>query len=349
MTRPQRFRTTLAVVAACTLLPLAYSMSHHAARRPTPPVIASARPAHRDQPDAAMALQVGPAPYQLPEAVSREVVLPGASGLLIIGGLTASGATTAVTSLNPVTGATRTAGRLAEATHDAAGFVLGGRVFVLGGGTASSAPAIQAFTPGRQAAVLGRLSQARSDSEGVSEGRFAYVVGGYGGTTLDPQVLATTDGQHFRVAARLPMPVQYAGAAAMAGLIWVFGGRTATGVTDVIQRIDPVTGAAAVVGRLPYAVQGAAVIILDGRIYVAGGATAHGTSQTVFRFDPATSRVTVAGQLPAPVGYAAAASSGGVGYLIGGEDGARPTAAVTTFRLVPTGQETLNGVNGVAA
>ena len=65
----------------------------------------------------------------------------------------------------------------------------------------------------------------------------------------------------FRVAARLPMPVQYAGAAAMAGLIWVFGGRTATGVTDVISD-DPVTGAAAVVGRLPYAVQGAAVIIL---------------------------------------------------------------------------------------
>ena len=33
---------------------------------------------------------------------------------------------------------------------------------------------------------------------------------------LDPQVLATRDGQHFRVAARLPVPVRYAGTAAAA-------------------------------------------------------------------------------------------------------------------------------------
>lgn len=334
MTRQQRFRSTLAAVTACALLPLAYSMSHQPARRPTPPVIASARPTHRDQPGTAMSLQVMLAPYRLPAAVSREVVLPAASGLLIVGGLTASGASTGVTSLDPVTGATRTAGRLAEATLDAAGFALGGRAFVLGG-AASGGRTIQAFTPGTQAAVVGWLSPARSDSEGVSEGRFGYVVGGYDGTAADPQVLATTDGQHFRVAARLPVPVRDAGAAAMAGLIWVFGGQAATGATDVIQRIDPVTGAAAVVGHLPQPVRGAAVIILDGRIYVAGGATADGTSRTVSRFDPATFRVTAAGRLPVPVGYAAAVSSGGVGYLIGGEDDARRMATVTAFRLVP--------------
>ena len=244
-----------------------------------------------------------------------------------------------MTSLDPVTGATRTAGRLTEATLDAAGFALGGRAFVLGG-TASGGRTIQAFTPGTQAAVVGQLSQARSDSAGVSEGRFGYVVGGYDGTVPDPQVLATTDGQHFWVAARLPVPVRDAGTAAMAGLIWVFGGQAATGGTDVIQRIDPVTGAAAVVGHLPRPVRGAAVIILGGRIYVAGGATADGTSRTVFRFDPATFRVTAAGQLPVPVGYAAAASSAGVGYLIGGEDGTRRMATVTAFRLVPAGQRT---------
>jgi len=73
-----------------------------------------------------MALQVIPAPYQLPAAVSREIVLPDAGGLLIVGGLTPSGASAdAVTSVNPVTGATGAAGRLAQATHDAAGFNLG--------------------------------------------------------------------------------------------------------------------------------------------------------------------------------------------------------------------------------
>ena len=324
-----------AALAACSLA--ACSGPHQAAHRPAGPAPRASRPAPgASRPaGAAMTLQVMPAPYQLPAGLSREVVLPGAGHLLIIGGLTPSGASTdAVTSLDPVIGATSAAGRLARATHDAAGFALGGRVFVLGGGTVSSVPTIQAFTEGTRAAVTGALNRARSDSNGISAGPAGYVIGGYDGTVLDPQVLATTDGRHFRVAARLPVPVRYAGTVAASGLIWVFGGQGAAGATDVIQRIDPATGAAAVVGRLPQAVQGATAISLAGRIYVAGGATAQGTSGTVFQFDPATFRVSTAGELPVPVAYAAAAVTGGVGYLVGGEDGARLVPAVTTLRLV---------------
>ena len=292
-----------------------------------------------------MALEVMPAPYQLAAAVSREVVLPGANGLLMAGGLTPSGTSVnTVTWLDPVTGGTRVAGHLAAATHDAAGFTIAGRAFVAGGGTAASVPTIQMFTlgtassPGGQAMVAGSLARARSDSTGVTVGPVAYVLGGYDGSTLDPQVLATTDGLRFRVAARLPVPVRYAGVSASAGMIWVFGGETAGGATDAIQRINPATGAAAVVGHLPEPMQGAAAISLDGRIYVAGGVTAGQASRMVFRFDPATSRVTAVGELPVPVGYAAAAVTGGIGYLIGGEDGSRLVPTVTTFRLVPAGQ-----------
>jgi hypothetical protein len=293
-----------------------------------------------------MALQVAPAPYQLPAGISREVVLPDAGKLLVIGGLTPSGASAdTVTRLNPVTGATRPAGRLAQATHDAAGLAVGGRMFVVGGGTAASVPTIQAFTPGTQAAVTGALSRARSDSNGVSAGPAGYVVGGYDGTnpsSPDPQVLGTTDGRHFKVAARLPVPVRYAGTAAIGGLIWVFGGQTAAGPTNVIQRVDPATGEAAVVGHLPQPVQGAAAIALGGQIFVAGGAGA-GMSRTVLRFDPVSLRVSAAGALPVPVGYAGAAVAGGVGYLIGGEDGTGPLPTVTTFRLVTARQEMPNG------
>ncbi len=344
MTAQQRFRIAVAVVAACSLLPLAYSVFDQAAHRQAQPATGPVRSAYagHHQPAAAMVLQVMPAPYQLPAAISREVVLPGAGHLLMAGGLTPSGASAnTVTALDPVTGATRPSGRLAEATHDAAGFIVGGRMFVLGGGTDTSVPTIQAFSPGTQAAVVGQLNRARSDSNGVSAGPVGYVVGGYDGTTVDPQVLATTDGQHFRVAARLPVPVRYAGTVAAGGMIWVFGGQTSasgSGATDVIQRVDPATGAAAVVGHLPQPVQGAAVISLDGQIFVAGGVTAQGTSRAVFRFDPATSQVSVAGELPVPVAYAAAAVAGGVGYLVGGEDSARPVPTVTTFRLVTAGQ-----------
>ena len=85
----------------------------------------------------------------------------------------------------------------------------------------------------------------------MSAGSVAYVIGGYDGTRWDPRVLATRDGRHFRVAARLPVPVRYAAVAAAAGEIWVFGGQTQSGATNAIQRISPATGQATVAGHLP--------------------------------------------------------------------------------------------------
>jgi hypothetical protein len=109
MSATQRFRVTVAVVAVCCLVPLGYSALHltmHRASLPPPapaPTGPASRPSVTD-----MALQVTPAAYQLPAPLSREVVLPGAGGLMIAGGLTARGTSTdSVTSLDPVTGATR--------------------------------------------------------------------------------------------------------------------------------------------------------------------------------------------------------------------------------------------------
>ena len=164
------------------------------------------------------------------------------------------------------------------------------------------------------------------------------MIGGYDGTSWDPRVLATRDGHHFRVAARLPVPVRYAAVAAGAGEIFVFGGQAPSGATSAIQRISPATGQTTVVGHLPAPLQGAAAIVLDGQVYLAGGVAAGTTSPVVYRFDPATSSVSVVGQLPVPVAYAAGAVAGGVGYLVGGEDGPRAVPAVTTIRLVPAGQ-----------
>ena len=224
--RRTRTRVVAAALVACSAA--ACSGSHAAAPRPT-------QPAHGDHRSLAPRWRSRSCPRRTSfrRPYPARSCCPARGRLLIAGGLTPSGASTdAVTALDPVTGATRPAGRLAEATHDAAGVALGGRMFVLGGGTVSSVPTIQAFSPGMPAAVVGRLSRARSDSNGVSAGPIGYLVGGYDGTTVDPQVLATTDGQHFRVAARLPVPVRYAGTAAVAGLIWVFGGQTGGGRRD---------------------------------------------------------------------------------------------------------------------
>ena len=87
-------------------------------------------------------------------------------------------------------------------------------------------------------------------------------------------ILATRDGRRFRTVARLPVPAFYAAAATVGSRVWLFGGRTAAGPTDVIQQVDLRTGAARVVGRLPYRLTGAAAFALDGTIYLAGGRTA---------------------------------------------------------------------------
>jgi hypothetical protein len=176
----RRFRITVAVVAACCLLPLAYSVftvATHRPPRPAPLPVATPTPtpvSRASGPSVTdMALQVMPAPYQLPDGLSREVVLPGAGGLLIAGGLTPQETSTgAVTSLDPVTGATHAAGQLAAATHDAAGARLGGQLYLFGGGTAASVPTVQAIAAGPSAtgAVVGELPAVRSDASGVTAG-----------------------------------------------------------------------------------------------------------------------------------------------------------------------------------
>ena len=239
-----------------------------------------------------------------------------------------------MTGLDPATGATRRIGRLAAATHDAAGASLGGQTYLFGGGTVASVPAVQALTVGASstAAVVGQLPVARSDATGVTAGSVAYVVGGYDGTSWDPSVLATQDGLHFRVAARLAVPVRYAAVAAAAGEIWVFGGQAASGAHQRDQRISPATGQAAVVGHLPAPLQGAAAIV-PAMAGLPRGRRGRGRHQPgmVYRFDPAASSVSGAGQLPVPVADAAAMVTGGIGYLVGGEDGRRTVPTVTTL------------------
>ena len=303
-------------------------------------------------------LQVMAAPYQLPAPFSRAVALPDQRGLLIAGGLTAAHTTTdAVIRLNPVTGQTSQAGRLAVATHDAAGAMLNGRPVVFGGGSQASIADVQAGPAGDMGAAragqaswtgAGQLPGPRSDLASAVAGGKAYLVGGYDGTGYDPDVLVTSDGRKFAVAAKLPVPVRYPAVAALGSQIWVFGGQTPAGITDAIQRVDLATGKAAVAGRLPSALAHATGMTVAGHIYVAGGQIASGpglaspsaaltTSTQVLSFTPAGTsggQVRLAGQLPVPVADAPAAVWHGIGYLVGGEDNGR---AVPTVSTLPAG------------
>ena len=146
--------------------------------------------------------------------------------------------------------------------------------FVFGGGSPDTVATVQAVTaPGRPptgrrhrhgggpaAPAPVRPGRGHRDvrERGTGATTTAYLVGGYDGTTYLPGVLATTDGTHFTTVATLPVPVRYPAVVADGGMVYAFGGQTAspgsaTTATDAIQTIDPATHRATVVGHLPQA------------------------------------------------------------------------------------------------
>jgi hypothetical protein len=287
--------------------------------------------------------------WHLSAPLSRMVVEPSTgSDLTLLGGYDGAGSADGVFDLDTATGRLHLTGNLALPTHDAAGALLGNLDLVIGGGDTASDALVQALTPGRGAATaaeIGQLPSPRSDCEAVSIGQTVYVVGGYDGTNGDATVLATNDGRTYRSVATLPVPVRYPAVGVLGGKIYVFGGDAAGGprsgdaIPD-IQRVDPQTGSAAVIGSMPEPLEGASAVTIAGDIYVVGGdtssaATSTSTSSTIWAFDPLTRTLLRAGVLAVAVSNAGTAVIGTTTWVIGGESEGVPVSTVQRFRTDP--------------
>lgn len=297
-------------------------------KKPSTPSTVAAKPKVAPKPPA---VEAGLLPWQLARPLSREVVAPrfGTRELVVLGGL-ASGDTSSdsVQILDTRTGKLSSAGKLVQATHDAAGVALGRNILVFGGGTAAPSGSTQVESGGKTSAGT-TLGQARADASAVTIGRTAYVIGGYSGSGMDREVLATKDGRSFRPVTALPVPVRYPAVAALGSRIYVFGGQGANGrPIDTIQRVDPGTRAARVVGHLPRALSAGAAGTLDGTIYLAGGRALHGPTRAVYAFDAHRARLLRAGSLRVPVANAGSAVTGGRLWIVGGETQAGETGDV---------------------
>lgn len=272
------------------------------------------------------------AAVRLPVATSRAVAFRWPGGLIVCGGLTDAGTTSTILLVRPGTGAVAAAGHLAEPVHDAGGALLGGVPMVIGGGSVVAGTTVQRIGPVGRTVLAGHLPAPRADLGAVVVGGRVVVVGGGTPSAPDPRVLATADGIHFTVVARLPVPVRYPAVAAMGQEIVVVGGTGRTGTESAIQVIDPATGTARVVGRLPHGLSDAAALVLGGWLFVAGGRASGRVQDATWRVDPRTGAVARAGTLPMPIADAAAAVVDGVGYLVGGESDVR-LASVVAIRL----------------
>jgi hypothetical protein len=286
-------------------------------------------------------LEAGIEPWQAPTALSREAVVANGSGITVLGGLTSSQSSVAtVYRVDPEAGKFDQVATLADAVHDGAAVTFGRSTFVLGGGTPNTVSTVQSIAtpqstragsggPSATGSVAGQLPAPRSDLAVATIGATSYVVGGYDGTTYQPGILATTNGTHYSTAAHLTVPVRYPAVVALGGLIYVFGGETAsvgssTTATDDIQVVDPTTHVSRVVAHLPQPLYGAAAFVIGGIPYVAGGQVPGGaTLTTIDAYVPSNRKVLNAGLLPqaeAFGGYATVGSGrGAIGYLVGGE------------------------------
>jgi hypothetical protein len=279
----------------------------------------------------------------LPAPISGESVVAMRRGPLILGGLDATSASVSgVFQLDAGNGGVEEVGALTGPLHDAAAVVLGDRVLVFGGGTATSTDAVQslpapggAVAPGAVARQVGQLPTVRSDLSAVTVGNRAYVLGGYDGSEPIDSILETTDGSAFTQVATLPAPARYMAVATLGGTIYAFGGESANGAAgDAIQAIDPKAETARVVGHLPRSLSHAAAFALGGRVYIAGGEVGGAPSDAIWRFDPSSGRVARAGTLPVAVSGAGTATVGSTEYLIGGTGaGERPLSTVVTVSL----------------
>jgi hypothetical protein len=270
------------------------------------------------------------------------VVLGDTGSFVVLGGLTTGDTSTSrIVDVDPASGVSRIAGHLALSVHDGAGAVIGGRFFVFGGGSTSTVSVVQAFTAG-VATPAARLPEARSDLSAATLDGTTYIVGGFNGSVMTPDVLATTDGMSFRPVARLAVPVRYAAVAGLADNLWVVGGVTSTSEggtpveTDVVQKVNLLSGRVTVTGRLPQPMGHATAFILDGHVFVAGGRSGTEPSAAIWRLDPATGALAPAGHLPGPVSDAGSVTIDGVGYLVGGEvtGPAQPLDTVVALRPV---------------
>jgi outer membrane protein assembly factor BamB len=289
----------------------------------------SAQPGRSRQP-LDSSLTVTRAPYRLPAPVQREVAVADGSHVLLAGGLDAAGrSTNGVFQIEPTSGTLTSLGTLPQPFHDAAGALLGTRLFVFGGGTGQSSATVQGFDlTTRRGTLVGSLPRALSDLVSVQAGKTVYLVGGYDGVAPRAEIYATTDGTHFRLAGRLPIGVRYPAVAAAGSKLVIAGGLTSTGPSDAVYAFDPASGRTRRLGTLPIATAHAAAVTLGSRVLVLGGTPA--VSVSVHFGKTATVSALHDGVGLADTGAAVVADRG---FLFGGTRAGRATTSVYELRV----------------
>jgi N-acetylneuraminic acid mutarotase len=225
---------------------------------------------------------------------------------MVLGGYTGSSSLDTIVAGPPQR--LRIVGRLPQPTHDAAAAVLGGSIYLFGGGESVSVRSVVRVDPRTGSPTAAPpLGEPLSDLGAVAIGGRAYLVGGYTGSQFATAILRY---QPTTTIARLPTGTRYAGVAAIGHTVYVAGGLTTAGATRAVYAVS-LAGSVRRVASLPRPEDHAALAALDGRLYLFGG-------RRVLAIDPTSGKVSLAARLPASLSDPTATRVGSRIVIAGG-------------------------------
>ena len=214
--RARRRRTAAAGLAVFALAVLAASVVGRGGPKDSKqPRVTSTHRTSVPKTNLTTVLQLSTASASLPHPLSRAAAAGDGRGGVVLGGLDTTTHTTGEVLRMAADGTFTPVGTLQVPAHDAAAARIGSSVFVFGGGAQRPSDAVQRFAGSGVAPVVARLPSARADLAAVTVGDRVVLVGGYDGRHGLADVLATRDGLHFAVVARLARPVRYPAVAAV--------------------------------------------------------------------------------------------------------------------------------------
>jgi hypothetical protein len=271
----------------------------------------------------------------LPQALQDTAATALADGRVMVAGGLAAGETSLADVVLLSGSSARRVGSLAAPLHDACAAVVGGQVYVFGGGQVSSYSSITRVSVEGAAEAAGELPTPASDLACASSGTVAYLVGGYTGSEPLRTILAWRPGAAARVVAYLPEPLRYAAVALTPAGLVIAGGTSGTRASRDVYRLDPTSGRLRRIALLPRGITHAAGAALGADALVIGGREAGEDSQLreVLAISPGGA-VSVVGELPLALSDVAVARSGGEIVLAGGRDRAGAQQR-SVFRMSP--------------
>lgn len=144
--------------------------------------------------------------------------------------------------------------------------------------------------------------------------------------TDDDQDVAQTSSnlsqsKQWQTIAQMPVPRSRMATVAYEGQLYVIGGTTEDGPTNLVQVFDPISSTWQDLASLENAMTNIQAVVLNDKIYVPGGCSEDETSTSMAVYDPETNSWTKAKALPQPLCAYAASVHNEKLFLIGGWNG----------------------------